>query len=556
MRINSATELTLDGEIAVLTLNNPPVNALSPDMRNGLYDGLAAALADPAVAAVVVACAGRTFIAGGDIAVLGAKLEGPSVREIIRLLDSSPKPVAAAIHGAALGGGLELAMAAHWRVAVPSARCGLPEVKLGILPGGGGTQRLPRLVGAEKALDMIVFGEPISAREALAIGLFDALVEEDGLVQGALAFTRRMLAERRPLRRARDLTDRLEAGRADPGLFDAFSAAHTERLRGAQAPANAIRSIRAAHDRPFDQGSAFEWEMTAPLLTSLQSKAMRHIFFAERAIWKLPGVGREAAPPPIRKAAVIASTPAGLAAAGALSEAGLAVAVDHGDGLRWLDDCDLAFDPTLGESTPQLDMIRARIGGDRIMGLGFPADGGRFVEATRNDETPDLLALAAMQLLKRMGKIAVLTRWRSGGTAARMTLARRAAVEAAVAGGASLAQAESALYAYGFPKGTRPVDHHAPATPIEPLLFPIVNEGARILEEGLAVRASDIDVMAVNALGWPAYGGGPMFYGEVVAGLPAVVAGLRRLQARAGEAFRPCALLERLAADGRGFLDA
>ena len=554
MRINSAVELTLDGEIAVLTLDSPPVNALSPDMRDGLHAGLTAAIADPAVAAVVVTCAGRTFIAGGDIAQLGAQPSGAPVGGINQLLDSSPKPVVAAIHGAALGGGLELALSAHWRVAVASARCGLPEVKLGILPGGGGTQRLTRLVGAEKALDMIVFGEPISAREALAIGVFDALVEEDALVQGAVAFARRVLAEPRPLRRTRDRTDKLEAGRADPGLFDAFAAAHAERLRGAQAPANAIRSIRAAHDRPFDQGCAFEWEMIEPLFASLQSRAMRHIFFAERAIWKLPGVGRDATPPTIRKVAVIASTPAAQAIARALSEAGLAVAVDDG-GLAWLDDCDVALDPTLGASTPRLDRIRGRVARERLIGLSLPADGGRFVEAARHDETPDLLASAVMQQLKRMGKIAVLTRWRPGGVTARMTLARQAAVEAAVAGGASLAQAEGALYDYGFPRGTSPVDHHAPATLLEALLFPIVNEGARVLEEGLAARASDIDVMAVNALGWPAYGGGPMFYGEVVAGLPKVVEGLRRLQAHAGEAFRPCALLERLAAEGRGFTD-
>ena len=221
--INPVVALARAGEIALLTIDSPPVNALSAPVREGIVAGLRRAIDDPAVKAIVLICAGRTFIAGADIGEFGKPPKGPNLLEVEEVIEGSPKPVVAAIHGTALGGGLETALACHYRVAVPSARCGLPEVKLGILPGAGGTQRLPRLTGPEKALDMVTSGEPVGAREALALGIVDALVEEGALREGALAFARKVVAEGRPLRRVRDLNDKVEAeytNPSEPSLLD------------------------------------------------------------------------------------------------------------------------------------------------------------------------------------------------------------------------------------------------------------------------------------------------------------------------------------------------
>src|SRR5471032_2548857 len=179
--INAVTDYALDGDVGVVTLNSPPVNALSAGVRDGLAGGVAAALADPGAKAVVIICEGRTFIAGADITEFGGPQKGASLFDVQDAMESATKPVVAAIHGTALGGGLEVALCAHYRVAVPSARCGLPEVNLGLLPGAGGTQRLPRIVGVEKALEMMTSGQPISARHALDEGLLDALAPEGGL---------------------------------------------------------------------------------------------------------------------------------------------------------------------------------------------------------------------------------------------------------------------------------------------------------------------------------------------------------------------------------------
>jgi 3-hydroxyacyl-CoA dehydrogenase len=196
MKVSDAVDVTVDGEVAVITIDNPPVNALSPEVRDGIYAGVEAGIKDPKVQAILLTCAGRTFVAGGDIASMGkGKQAGAPVRTITALIEGSPKPVIASIQGAALGGGLEITLAAHWRVAEKSARCGLPEVKIGILPGAGGTQRLPRLVGAAKALDMIIFGEHITAPEALQIGVFDELLTTARRARAALPSPARWCAK-------------------------------------------------------------------------------------------------------------------------------------------------------------------------------------------------------------------------------------------------------------------------------------------------------------------------------------------------------------------------
>src|SRR5471030_662020 len=193
--INAVTDYTLEGDIGVITLNSPPVNALSAAVRDGLAGAMAAASADAGAKAIVLICDGRTFIAGADITEFGGAQKGARLFDVQEAIENSPKPVVAAIHGTALGGGLEVALTCHYRVAVPSARCGLPEVNLGLLPGAGGTQRLPRIVGVEKALEMMTSGQHVPAKQCLEMGLVDELVEEGKLREGAIAFARKAAAE-------------------------------------------------------------------------------------------------------------------------------------------------------------------------------------------------------------------------------------------------------------------------------------------------------------------------------------------------------------------------
>jgi 3-hydroxyacyl-CoA dehydrogenase len=198
-----------DGNVAIVVVNNPPVNALRQEVRAGILDAFTRADADPAVEAIVLAAEGRTFIAGADITEFGKPPKAPSLIEVIAAIDGIGKPTIAAVHGTPLGGGLEITLACHFRLAAPGTRLGLPEIKLGLMPGAGGTQRLPRLVGIEKALDMILSGNPIPAKDALAHGLIDEIVEGD-LIAGAVAFARKVVAEKRPLRRVRDNDDKLK----------------------------------------------------------------------------------------------------------------------------------------------------------------------------------------------------------------------------------------------------------------------------------------------------------------------------------------------------------
>src|SRR5665213_4344989 len=220
--INAVTDFATLGDVGVITLNSPPVNALSAAVRDGLAGGMAAAAADDAVKAVVIICEGRTFIAGADITEFGGAQKGASLYDVQAAIENSPKPVVAAIHGTALGGGLEVALTCHYRVAVPSARCGLPEVNLGLLPGAGGTQRLPRIVGAQKALEMMTSGQHVPAKQCLDMGLVDELVEEGKLREGALAFARKIVAEHRPRKKVREQNDKVEAARGHPEIFANF----------------------------------------------------------------------------------------------------------------------------------------------------------------------------------------------------------------------------------------------------------------------------------------------------------------------------------------------
>jgi len=357
--INASVDLRRDGEIAVVTVDNPPVNALKYEVRAGLTQALAHARDDDAVSAVVIACAGRTFFAGADITEFGKPPQAPSLHDVIVAIEAMPKPVVAALHGTALGGGFELALACHFRVAVPGARVGLPEVKLGLLPGAGGTQRLPRLVGPEKALQMIVSGEPIGAAEARADGIVDEIVEGD-LAAAAIDFARRVVREGRPLRLVRDREEKL----IGEGFADAAEAL-TRRLRGREAPAACVEAVRNAIVLPFEEGLKRESELFRKLVTGDQSKAQRHIFFAEREAAKVPGIQEGTKPRPIASGAVIGAGTMGGGIAMCFANAGIPVTiVETGRDLlqKGLDRAAANYRATVSRGGLSADEMERRIG--------------------------------------------------------------------------------------------------------------------------------------------------------------------------------------------------
>ena len=322
--LNAVTKYDLDGDIAVITLNSPPVNALSATVREGLKLGFDKGVADPAAKAIVLVCEGRTFIAGADITEFGGASKGPGLNEVQDAMENSPKPVIAAIHGTALGGGLEVALCAHYRVAVPSARCGLPEVNLGLLPGAGGTQRLPRIVGAQRAMEMMTSGEHVPAPQCLAMGLVDEIVEGD-LRAGGVAFARKVLAENRPLKKVRENDAKVVADRAHPEIFDAFRKANAKKFRGFLAPEYNIQCIEAAVNLPFDEGMAVERKLFMQLMTGPQSAAQRYTFFAERQVQRIPDVPADTPLRPIKKVGIIGAGTMGGGIAMTYANAGIPV---------------------------------------------------------------------------------------------------------------------------------------------------------------------------------------------------------------------------------------
>jgi 3-hydroxyacyl-CoA dehydrogenase len=295
----------VDG-IGVITIDNPPVNALSPGVPEGIVENVERGNADQAIKAMVLIGAGRSFIAGADIRQFGTNRPPPVPgRRPHQILDASAKPVVAAIHGYALGGGLEIALSAHYRIAVPSAKVGLPEVLIGILPGSGGTQRLPRLIGPQAAMEMIVSGRHVPAEEATRLGIIDELVEEGAdLRQAAVAMARR-IAGIRPLPRIRDRDEKLAEAKADPGIFDAMRKSIARRARNQKAPYNCIAAVEAACNMPFEDGIRRERELFDELENSAEARALRYAFFAEREVAKLPDIPRETPLRPIKTAAIV-----------------------------------------------------------------------------------------------------------------------------------------------------------------------------------------------------------------------------------------------------------
>jgi len=672
--INEGTTLTVENGVAVVTLDFPPVNAMSPALMDGLYDALMAALNDDKVKAIVLICAGRTFIAGADLKSLGKVQPKVDFFALQDSIENSPKPTVAALHGTALGGGMETALTFHYRIAVPSARMGLPEVNLGLLPGGGGTQRLPRITGAEAALDLLISGRQVGANEALNIGLIDRLASEGALREDAISFARELFSAGEPPKRIRDSEVKIAADREDGNLFERFRASHSRQLNGLDAPQAIVRCVEAAVVGPWESGIAVERTEFQKLLAGPQSAALRHVFMAERAAQKIPGLPRDLPLSPINKIGIVGAGTMGSGIAMAFLAAGFAVtlvevqqsALDRGVAhirstlqsrvergkmtaekaeaqiaaltptLEFvaLADTDLVVeavfenlavkqelfaklsavvrpDTILATNTSFLDVDAIASGAtlpERVLGMHFfsPANIMRLLEVVRGAETSDTVLASVMALAKKLRKAAVVSGVCFGFIGNRMLATRQVHANAMVLSGVLPWEIDRVLTGFGFPMGpfamldlagldigwegerdsvksrlvaqgrkgqksgagyydyegktAKPaqttldvIAELGSVTPgslslpdeaiLDQLLLPMINEGAKILEEGIALRGSDVDLVWITGYGWPAQTGGPMFHADVI-GLPNVVDRLRAMD------VEPAALLVRLAADG------
>ncbi|BBO74496.1 3-hydroxyacyl-CoA dehydrogenase [Desulfosarcina widdelii] len=329
--ITEAVSLEKIGSVGMLWIDNPPVNALGYPVRKGLSDGIDLAVSDDEIRAIVIICKGRTFCAGADIKEMGKPPVEPHLPDALNRIDQSDKPVIAALHGTALGGGMETALACHFRVAVSSAKLGLPEVKLGLIPAAGGTQRLPRLIGPEKALNRILAGDPMDAQTAFAEGVIDAVVEDD-LADAALAFAHRVLEEGKPLVRVSAMTDKIDAIREQPEFFEDYRRQIAKSRRGFEAPEACIKAVEAAVRLPFAEGCRFERELFLKLRAGDQSAAQRYYFFAERAAAKIPDIEKTTPVRQIQTAGIVGAGTMGRGIAISLIDAGIPVTIVEAEG--------------------------------------------------------------------------------------------------------------------------------------------------------------------------------------------------------------------------------
>src|SRR6202050_1395294 len=688
--INAVTDLMREGDIALVTINFPPVNELSADGQNGLPDGVPQAAADPAVKAIVVICAGRTFIAGADISEFGKPPKGATIAELQSALEGGPKPIVAAIHGTALGGGFEMALMCHYRVAVPSAKFGLPEIKLGLIPGAGGTQRLPRLSGIENALGAILSGTPFSAKQALEWGVVDSLAEEGKLRQGAIEFARKVVDTHMPLRRIRDLNDKIDAARGHPEIFDKIERDYARRYRGFDAWRSALRAVKAAVHLPFDEGMKLERQAFLDLIPTAQSQAQRYVFSAERKASKVADVPDDTPVLRIKRVGVIGAGTMGGGIAMNFLNVGIPVtivetardALDRGVGtirrnyentakkgrlsqadvdkrvgllglglkLDALSDCDLVIEAVfenmdikkdvfrkldkvakqgaiLASNTSYLDIDEiASVTGrpEHVVGMHFfsPANVMRLLEVVRGQKTAKPVIATVMQLARKIGKVAVLVGVCHGFVGNRMLSQRQREAQKLILEGAMPWDVDRVLYDFGLRMGPFAMSdlagldigwsketsksstireilcemgrrgqktgagfydydeaRNAKPSPVvekivldfaakkginrrsissdeilERCIYPMINEGAKILQEGIAQRASDIDIVWINGYGWPVYRGGPMFYADL-AGPEKILAKLKEFEGAMGADFTPAPLLEKLVAEGKRFQD-
>ncbi|MFL6846455.1 MAG: 3-hydroxyacyl-CoA dehydrogenase NAD-binding domain-containing protein [Allosphingosinicella sp.] len=663
------------GDVLVVTSNNPPVNALGHAVREGLVKAIEEADSDDAVKAVVIICQGQTFFAGADITEFGKPMQMPMLPHVVDIIENCTKPVVAAIHGTAFGGGLEVALASHYRVAVPSAKLGVPEVKLGLLPGAGGTQRLPRVAGVRKALEMAATGNPISAKEAYEAGLVDRLVEGE-LEPHAVAFAEEV-KDARPLPKSSERQEKLsEAG---PELFEAFRKENARKFKGFEAPEKNIQAIEAAVAKPYAEGVQDERRLFMELMSGTQARAQQYFFFAERQAAKIDGLPEGTTPRPVNRVGVIGAGTMGGGISMNFLSAGIPVtivemsedALDRGTGvmrrnyeasaakgrmsadqvegamgllkptlaLEDLADCDLVIEAVfenmdvkkeifgkldriarpgaiLASNTSYLNIDEIAASTSRpgdVLGLHFfsPANVMKLLEVVRGAKTaPDVL-VTAMQLAKKIRKVAVVAGVCHGFIGNRMLMPRQVEAMKLLLQGATPEQIDKVHVEFGMPMGPFQMSdlagvdigwHRDPTrienirdalcaadrwgqkkgagfydydekrrpTPspvvagiiddfraregvqpraisdqeiIERTLYTMVDEGARILEEGMAQRASDIDVVWVYGYGWPVWRGGPMFWADTE-GLAKIVEGLKR------QGFEPAPLLARKAAEG------
>jgi 3-hydroxyacyl-CoA dehydrogenase len=331
--MSDLVQLTKDQDVGIITINNPPVNALGPGVPEGISQAIKEIIQDDDVKAVVLIGAGRTFIAGADIKEFGKitsgkKDRGAGLLPLLRQIEDCPKPVVMAIHGMALGGGLEIAMSGHYRVGVPGAQVGQPEVKLGIIPGAGGTQRLPRLAGVAKAVEMCAQGNPVPAREALELGILDRLIEGD-LLTGAVAFARSVLEK--PAPKTRERNEKINLPEQNAAIFTAARQIARQKQRGMTAPLAAIDAVEAATRLPFDEGCEVEKKLFNDCLFSEQSKALMHVFFGEREVARVPDIPKETPILPVNSVAVVGAGTMGGGIAMVFANAGIPVLLKDAD---------------------------------------------------------------------------------------------------------------------------------------------------------------------------------------------------------------------------------
>ena len=683
--MTSPVSSKLSGSTLVITVDHPPVNALSHAVRQGVVNALANAPAGTRSA--VLHCAGRTFFSGADISEFGKPPQSPSLSDMIAALEAAPFPIIAAIHGQALGGGLETALGCDYRVMDAKAKVGLPEVNLGLIPGAGGTQRLPRIAGMALALEMASQGKPISAKRALDAGVAD-LVSENDLIADALDFASGKTSD-----------DKRRTGALPNPATDAEALEHwrthaARRQRGQLAPLAAIEAVEASAELTIEDGLKRERELFSQRMADTQSAAMRHLFFAERKSAKLPGIAAE--PRHLETAAVIGSGTMGVGIAASLLSAGLSVrlldmseqALQAGyNRIRGIFENDLAKgrlseqacasilerltatsqyadlagvdlvieavfedieikhkvfgqlvavvgdDTILASNTSYLDIdaIADRIPNPgRVLGLHFfsPAHIMRLLEVVRGKDTDASVLATAMQLAKRMRKVAAVSGVCHGFIGNRMLSCYGREAGLMLLEGASPRQIDKALTDFGMPMGPftmgdmagldigymnrqkldpesyeqraflvhdrmvemgrkgqktgsgfyryergdrTPHDDGAldeilaeiraeqkielktfeDAEIVERCMLALINEGAKILEEGIAWRGSDIDVVYANGYGYPRYRGGPMFYADTV-GLSEVVGRIEANAERFGPRWwTPSDLLKTLAAENK-----
>jgi 3-hydroxyacyl-CoA dehydrogenase len=688
-------EYKVNGDVAVITLNNPPVNGLGHATRTAAVEGIKKAQGDSAVKAIVITGAGKAFSGGADIKEFNTPkaLAEPTLHTLINVVENCEKPVVAAIHSVCMGGGLELALGCHYRVASPGAQIALPEVKLGILPGAGGTQRLPRVLGLEMALNMIVSGNPVLSEKLAKTGLFSELIEGD-LLEGAIAFAKN-IADKRPLPKVRDI----KIDYPNHEAFLQFSRNTVAAMAGPfPAPLKCVEAVAAAVTQKFDEGMKVERALFMELVQTNESKALRHSFFGERAASKIPDVPEGTPSRPIKTAAVVGAGTMGGGIAMNFANAGIPVtiletkqeALDKGlatirknyentmkkgkltqekfeqrtgliKGTLSYDDiaqADIVVEAVfedmnvkqqvfskldevmkpgaiLASNTSTLDVNKIAGFTKRpqdVIGTHFfsPANVMKLLEIVRGEKTGKDVLATTMGLAKKIKKTGVVSGVCDGFIGNRMIEQYSRQAGFLLEEGALPEQVDKAIEKFGFAMGPfrmgdlagndigwyirkrryvekpevtysktadllcemgrfgqktgsgwydykagdrKPypaqvvndmvVKHSADLgierrkisdqEIVERLVYSLVNEGAKILEEGIAMRASDIDMVYLTGYGFPLFRGGPMFYADTV-GLQNVVMAMEKyVKGRHGDAWKPAPLLAKLAAEGKSF---